>query len=66
MYTDGIPEAMNVAKDMYGSKRLHAQLHATVEDVKALGHRILEDVRRFVGNQPQSDDMCVTCFGRVA
>ena len=66
MYTDGIPEAMNVAKDMYGSKRLHAQLHATVEDVKALGHRILEDVRRFVGNQPQSDDMCVTCLGRVA
>ena len=25
----------------------------------------VHDVRRFVGNHPQSDDMCVTCFGRV-
>jgi serine phosphatase RsbU (regulator of sigma subunit) len=65
MYTDGIPDAMNVAQDFYGAKRLEAQLSATVDGVKALGTRILDDVRRFVGNQPQSDDMCVTCYGRV-
>jgi serine phosphatase RsbU (regulator of sigma subunit) len=66
MYTDGISEAMNIARDFYGAKRLEAQLAAKVEGIRALGQRILDDVRRFVGNQPQSDDMCVTCFGRVS
>ena len=65
LYTDGIPDAMNVAHELYGGGRLEAQLRASVDGVKALGQRILEDVRRFVGSQAQSDDMCVTCFGRV-
>ncbi|MHC4403021.1 MAG: SpoIIE family protein phosphatase [Planctomycetota bacterium] len=65
LYTDGISEAMNVARDVYGSKRLEAQLASSVTGVKALGQQILDDVRRFVGSHPQSDDMCVTCFGRV-
>jgi hypothetical protein len=25
----------------------------------------LDDVKRFVGARTQSDDMCLTCFGRV-
>jgi len=66
MYTDGIPDAMNVAHDFYGAKRLEAQLAAPIDGVKALGQHILDDVRRFVGSQAQSDDMCVTCFGRVS
>ena len=65
MYTDGIPDAMNVAHDFYGSQRLEAQLQSKVNGVRELGQRILDDVHRFVGNQAQSDDMCVTCFGRV-
>ena len=64
-YTDGIPDAMNAMEDFYGAKRLEAQLQSQTEGVNALGQRILEDVRRFVGNQAQNDDMCVTCFGRV-
>jgi serine phosphatase RsbU (regulator of sigma subunit) len=65
MYTDGIPDAMNVARDFYGAQRLEAQLRGQATGVRDLGQRILDDVRRFVGNQAQSDDMCVTCFGRV-
>ncbi len=65
MYTDGIPDAMNVARNLYGSQRLEAQLRSRVNGVKELGQRILDDVRRFVGGHAQSDDMCVTCFGRV-
>ncbi len=65
MYTDGIPDAMNAANDFYGSKRLEATLADPVEGVRALVQHILEDWRRSVGNQPQSDDMCVTCFGRL-
>ena len=65
MYTDGIPDAMNVARDFYGPQRLERQLRSEVNGVKQLGQQILDDVFRFVGNQTQSDDMCVTCFGRV-
>jgi serine phosphatase RsbU (regulator of sigma subunit) len=65
LYTDGICEAMNAARELYHARRLEAQLASPVEGVKALGKRILDDVRRFVGPQPQSDDMCVTCFGRL-
>jgi len=65
MYTDGIPDAMNAAKVFYGSRRLEAQLSAPAKGVRDLGQHILEDVRRFVGSHPQSDDMCVACFGRI-
>jgi len=66
LYTDGIPDAMNVADDFYGTQRLQTQLEPVIDGVAALGQRILEDVRRFVGNRPQNDDMCMTCFGRMA
>lgn len=63
-YSDGIPDAMNDAGAFYGSSRLKGQLNTDAEDVAALGERLLDDVRRFVGNRAQSDDMCLTCFGR--
>ena len=66
LYTDGIPDAMNVADDFYGTQRLQTQLGPAIDGVAALGQRILADVRRFVGNRPQNDDMCMTCFGRRA
>jgi phosphoserine phosphatase RsbU/P len=65
LYTDGITEAMNVAGDLYGSQRLLALLKSDVNGVDQLGHRILDDVKRFVGARSQSDDMCLTCFGRA-
>jgi phosphoserine phosphatase RsbU/P len=65
LYTDGITEAMNAQDDLYGSKRLQTLLASEVTGVRQLGRRILEDVKRFVGVRPQSDDMCLTCFGRV-
>jgi serine phosphatase RsbU (regulator of sigma subunit)/pSer/pThr/pTyr-binding forkhead associated (FHA) protein len=65
LYTDGITEAMNKDGELYGRTRLLAQFHNEVEGVRALGLRILDDVKQFVGNRSQSDDMCLTCFGRV-
>ena len=46
-------------------ERLRTQLEKDTVNVVALGQRILDDVRRFAGNRPQSDDMCLTCFQRV-
>jgi len=65
MYTDGIPDAMNVAQKFYGTERLEAQLRGPANGVKDMGQRIIDDVRRYVGSQAQGDDMCVTCFGRL-
>ncbi len=65
LYTDGVTEAMNRSGELYGSQRLWAQLRCGTQGVATLGRRILGDIRRFVGSHPQSDDICLACFGRV-
>jgi sigma-B regulation protein RsbU (phosphoserine phosphatase) len=64
MFTDGFSEAMNSSRDLYTLERLAAEIAAGTEDVEALGHHVLADVRKFVGDFAQSDDMCLACFGR--
>ena len=66
LYTDGITEAMNEQDDLYGFERLGAQLSSEATGTVAQGRKILSDVKRFVGSRPQSDDMCLVCFGRAA
>lgn len=66
LYTDGITEARNAQDELYGFDRLRAQVADRCTTVRDLGHRILDDVKRFVGGFPQSDDMCLTCLGRAA
>jgi phosphoserine phosphatase RsbU/P len=65
LYTDGITEAMNTKDELYGFERLLAMLGSDADGVNLLGRRVLDDVKRFVGARPQSDDMCLACFGRV-
>ncbi len=64
IFTDGISEAMNAEGELYGLARLRQQIAARTVGVADLGPHILDDVRHFVGGRPQSDDMCLTCFGR--
>lgn len=64
LYTDGIVEAMNAQRDLYGLERLESLLKRTHPDPAILGEQIINDVRNFVGNHPQSDDMCLVCVGR--
>jgi sigma-B regulation protein RsbU (phosphoserine phosphatase) len=66
LYTDGITEAMNAHDELYGDRRLLAQLTAQPGEVRRLGRRLLDDVKLFVGARPQSDDLCLACFGRNA
>ncbi len=65
LYTDGITEAMNGKDELYGSQRLLTLIGSDIPRIRPLGRRILDDVKQFVGFRPQSDDMCLTCFGRV-
>ena len=64
IFTDGISEAMNVKGTLYGIPRLARIVGTTTASVADLGKMILDDVKKFVGGRPQSDDMCLACFGR--
>ena len=67
VYTDGIPDAMNMREEFYGTERFMNELKTpSVDGVVAMGKRIIDEVKRFAGEQAQSDDMCVTMFGRKA
>lgn len=66
MFTDGISEALNPSGDLFGLERLRDQVCGTTTGVQALGRQILDSVQKFVGTQPQSDDMCLACVGRIA
>ena len=64
VFTDGFSEAMNASHELYGLERLERQVRLAAVGVEELGQHVLEDVRQFVGSHPQSDDMCLACFGR--
>ncbi len=58
LYTDGVTEADNPAKEMYGEDRLQAYLNAHANDL----HRdvisgLTADIKTFAGTEPQFDDM---------
>ena len=64
LYTDGITDAMNRQEQSYGEQRLLDLLKINNEGADRIGRAILDDVKQFVGECPQIDDMCLVCFGR--
>lgn len=62
LFTDGITEAMNANDQLYGIERLRE--HISCSNPPKLGHEIVEDVHRFTGGRPATDDMCLVCCGR--
>ncbi len=64
LYTDGITEAMDAEDRLYGEQRLLSLLKENDGGAERVGKAILDDVKRFVGERTQSDDMCLVCFGR--
>jgi sigma-B regulation protein RsbU (phosphoserine phosphatase) len=65
IFTDGFSEAMNPQRDLYGLERLRNEIGTPKISVASFGQHILDDVSKFVAGFPQSDDMCLMCFGRV-
>jgi sigma-B regulation protein RsbU (phosphoserine phosphatase) len=58
MYTDGISEAFNAAKEQYEEERLLSFVaQATSASAAELGELVLADVDRFVAGAEQSDDI---------
>jgi len=67
LYTDGVTEAFNAAQELFGDERLLAHLAAApgataAETVSGLAGAI----RRFTGEEPQSDDITIVAARRKA
>ena len=56
LYTDGLTEAENSAKELFGEARMDAALHGRKSAKEHLSN-IQKEVEKFVGGAPQSDDL---------
>ncbi|HOI30545.1 MAG TPA: PP2C family protein-serine/threonine phosphatase [Melioribacteraceae bacterium] len=66
LYTDGFTEAMNEKHDQYGEDTLVKLLEKNRHlPAKELIHLVLKDVRKFVDNYPQHDDMTMVVLKRI-
>ena len=65
VYTDGVSEARNEAREMFGMERLCAPLRDGTKTPAEAGAAVMDDVTKFVGQAPQHDDATLVCFGRV-
>ncbi|WP_297671814.1 SpoIIE family protein phosphatase [uncultured Desulfovibrio sp.] len=67
LYTDGLTEAMNADKELYGDERLAACLaaHATATP-DALQKAVFADICAFRGEEPPSDDITMLTMCRHA
>ena len=63
MYTDGINEAMDPQGQLFTVERIRQQV-SQATGPELLGARVIADLRDFVGDHPQNDDVCLVCFGR--
>lgn len=63
MYTDGVPEAVNVADEMFGEERLLEVLNRDPEaGPEELIRRVRDAVDRFAGSTEQFDDITMLCL----
>src|SRR3954470_15668264 len=61
LFTDGVTEAMNAKKELYGRHRLYSILASSVDvaDSRVLLNAIRDDVRNFVLTTERSDDLTI-------
>jgi len=64
MYTDGINEAMNPDRRVFGSKRVRQALRSGPKPIDELCQSLLAEVRQFTQGQPQNDDICLVGIQR--
>ena len=65
IFSDGVTEAMNAQKDLYGFERLKSAMAQQGGEAQQVMDGILEDIRAFVGDTKQSDDLTALCLGAV-
>lgn len=66
-YSDGVTEAMDKKYEEYGENRFRECIVANVNHgVRELKNTIVEDIQKFVGSEPQSDDLTLMLTRRVS
>ena len=66
LYTDGVTEAMNSARALYGTERLTEVLAATSPDsARRVIEVVTDDVRAFAAGAEQADDIALLAFRRT-
>ena len=63
IFTDGVTEAMNAAKQQYGDQRLIDAIRESDGTSSGIITHILRTVKDFAGGHPQSDDITLVCLG---
>ena len=62
-YTDGVTEALNPERELYGTERLFADASGLAgQSANAISAGLLAKVRAFAGTAPQSDDIAILTF----
>ena len=61
LYSDGVPEAMNLKKEMFESERLLKSLQKPLSNINTL----FSDVKSFVENIPLSDDLTIVMIEAI-
>lgn len=64
--TDGIVEASNAEKGLFGIPRLIRRVERAGANVTVAGPAIIDSLAKFIGDGPQHDDVCLVCVGRKA
>ncbi len=66
LYTDGVTEAVNDIGTEYGSAKMMQRVqHCAPDGAPAIIKGLADDVRQFVGDQPQSDDITLIAVRRL-
>jgi serine phosphatase RsbU (regulator of sigma subunit) len=66
LVSDGVTEAMNPEKRMFGTEGLRAALERSSPNPTDLVCRVLAEMRGFVGQEPQYDDITLVALGASA
>ncbi|WKY47608.1 SpoIIE family protein phosphatase [Eubacteriaceae bacterium ES3] len=63
LYTDGVTEANNTKKELYGEERLYQLIERQKQrEIKKLCSNVLTDLDEFTGEEPQFDDITMLGF----
>ena len=67
LYSDGIPEAWNKKREIYGFDRFEKSLkkNVTKANAKDIYEGILDDVGAFMKDHPQADDITLIVVRRT-
>ncbi|MCU0977676.1 MAG: SpoIIE family protein phosphatase [Pirellulaceae bacterium] len=66
MYTDGVTDATDANGKDFQARRVLDHVKIARRSARDLGQAIISDLQQFIGNHPQTDDICLVCVARLA